>query len=95
MLALAGNRYRISFGSVAPRPIPAVRIEALLEGQALSDGLIQQAVRLVPAEIAPITDIRATKEYRLHMVGVMLERGLRAAFARLAGSGPAYGTSLI
>jgi carbon-monoxide dehydrogenase medium subunit len=95
VLALAGNRYRISFGSVAPRPIPAVRIEALLEGQALSDGLIQQAVRLVPAEIAPITDIRATKEYRLHMVGVMLERGLRAAFARLAGSGPAYGTSLI
>ena len=95
VLALAGNRYRISFGSVAPRPIPALRIEALLEGQALSDGLIQKAVRLVREEIAPITDIRATKEYRLHMVGVMLERGLRAAVARLAGTGPDYGTSLI
>jgi len=95
VLALAGNRYRISFGSVAPRPIAAERIEALLEGQALSDDLIQQAVRLVPEEIAPITDIRATKEYRLHMVGVMLERGLRAAVARRAGTGPDYGTSLI
>jgi carbon-monoxide dehydrogenase medium subunit len=95
VLALAGNRYRISFGSVAPRPIAAERIEALLEGQALSEDLIQQAVRLVPEEIAPITDIRATKEYRLHMVGVMLERGLRAAVARLAGTGPEYGTSLI
>jgi CO/xanthine dehydrogenase FAD-binding subunit len=95
VLALAGNRYRISFGSVAPRPIAAERIEALLEGQALSDDLIQKAVRLVPEEITPITDIRATKEYRLHMVGVMLERGLRAAVARLAGTGPDYGTSLI
>ena len=95
VLALAGNCYRISFGSVAPRPIPAERIEAMLEGQALSDDLIQQAVRLVPEEITPITDIRASKEYRLHMVGVMLERGLRAAVARLAGTGPDYGTSLI
>ena len=94
-LALAGNRYRISFGSVAPRPIAAEEIEALLEGQTLSDDLIQAAVRLVPQEITPITDIRATKEYRLHMVGVMLERGLRAAVARLAGTGPEYGTSLI
>jgi len=95
VLALAGNRYRISFGSVAPRPIAAERIEALLQGQALSDDLIRQAVRLVPEEIAPVTDIRATKEYRLHMVCVMLERGLRAAVARLAGAGPEYGTSLI
>ena len=95
VLALAGNRYRISFGAVAPRPIAAERIEALLEGQALSGDLIQRAVRLVPAEIAPITDIRATKEYRAHMVGIMLERGLRAAVARLEGAGPEYGTSLI
>ena len=95
VLALAGNRYRISFGSVAPRPIAAERIEALLEGQPISEELIQQAVRLVPEEIAPITDIRATKEYRMHMVGVMLERGLRAAVARQAGTGPEYGTSLI
>jgi CO/xanthine dehydrogenase FAD-binding subunit len=95
VLALAGNRYRISFGSVAPRPIAGERIEALLEGQPLSDELIRQAVKLVPEVITPITDIRATKEYRAHMVGVMLERGLRAAVARLAGTGPAYGTSLI
>ncbi len=95
VLALAGHRYRVSFGAVAPRPLIARRIEALLEGQALADELIQKAVRVVPEEIAPITDIRATREYRAHMVGVMLERGLRAAVARLAGEGPGYGTSLI
>jgi len=95
VLVLDGNKYRISFGSVAPRPIRGEKIESLLDGRTLSDDLIQQAVELVPQEISPITDIRATREYRMHMVGVMLERGLRAAVARLAGSGPAYGTSLI
>jgi CO/xanthine dehydrogenase FAD-binding subunit len=95
VLALAGNSYRISFGAVAPRPVAGERIEALLQGQALSDDLIQKALGLVPEVIVPITDIRATKEYRLHMVGVMLERGLRAAVARLGGTGPDYGTGLI
>ena len=95
VLVLAGHSYRVSFGSVAPRPIRGERIESLLEGRPLSEELLQQAVRLVPEEIAPITDLRATKEYRTHMVCIMLERGLRAAVARLAGNGPEYGTSLI
>jgi CO/xanthine dehydrogenase FAD-binding subunit len=95
VLAFADNHYRISFGSVAPRPIRGERIEALLAGHALSDDLIRAAVRLVPEEIAPITDIRSTKEYRMYMVGVMLERGLRAAVTRLTDSGPAYGISVI
>lgn len=95
VMALAGNSYRISFGSVAPRPLRAARIEALLDGQPLSDALIERAIQLVPQEITPITDIRATKEYRTQMTGVMLERGLRAAVSRLNGGGPEYGTSLI
>jgi CO/xanthine dehydrogenase FAD-binding subunit len=95
VLTLAGKSYRVSFGAVAPRPIRSEKIEALLEGRELTDDLIRQAVKLLPEEIVPITDIRATKDYRLHMTGVMLERGLRAATARLAGAGPAYGTSLI
>ena len=95
VLVFAGNSYRVSFGAVAPRPVRGEKIEALLEGRELTDSLIRQAVKLLPEEIAPITDIRATKEYRLHMTGVMLERGLRAAVARLNGNGPEYGTSLI
>jgi len=95
VLAYADNHYRISFGSVAPRPIRGERIEALLNGHTLSDDLVQRAVGLVVEEIAPITDIRASKEYRMHMVGVMLERGLRTAVSRVTGSGPVYGTSVI
>ena len=50
---------------------------------------------LVDAAISPITDVRATKEYRTHMSRVMLERSLVAAAARLEGGGPAYGESVI
>lgn len=95
VMALAGNEYRVSFGSVAPTPIRGARIEKLLRGKKLTNELVREAVGLVPKEIAPITDIRSTKEYRMHMVGVMLERGLRAAAARLAGRGPEYGEELI
>jgi CO/xanthine dehydrogenase FAD-binding subunit len=46
-------------------------------------------------EIKPITDIRATKEYRLHMAKIMFERGLNAAVSRLNGGGPEFGKNLI
>jgi CO/xanthine dehydrogenase FAD-binding subunit len=95
VMALAGRRFRVAFGSVAPTPVRGRKIEALLEGKDLSDDLIQDAVALLPQEISPITDIRASREYRMHMVGVMLERGLRAAASRLAGGGPALGVELI
>ena len=95
VVAFAGNRYRVAFGAVAPRPIRGHRIEALLAGRQLSAALMERAVQLLPQEITPITDIRATREYRAHMAGVMLERGLQAAVSRLRGKGPAYGTRLI
>lgn len=86
VLALAGNAYRVAYGSVAPRPIRGEKVEALLAGRPLTDELIGEAVRLAKEEIKPITDIRATKEYRAHMIGVMLECALRAAVARFRGS---------
>jgi len=95
VLALPENQYRIAFGSVAPIPLRAGIIESLLNGKTLSNELIEQATGLVPEIISPITDIRASKEYRLHMCQVMLGRGVTAAVERLGGGGPAYGTSLI
>lgn len=94
-LCLKGNQYRVAFGSVAPVPIRAERIEALLNGKQLNDDLVDSAKELVPEEIKPITDIRASKEYRMHMSQVMLGRALNTAAERLAGRGPEYGTWLI
>ncbi len=95
IIALAKNEYRIAYGSVGPRPTRAKKIEALLNGKVLNDKLINAAVKLVGSEISPITDIRASKEYRAHICEVMLERGLKAAVERLNGKGPKYGISLI
>ena len=71
-------------------------IEELFKGQnTITPEFMQKAVELVSQIISPITDIRATKEYRLQMIKVMLERGMQAAVARLQSKKPAYGTKFI
>ncbi|MDP3684595.1 MAG: xanthine dehydrogenase family protein subunit M, partial [Ignavibacteria bacterium] len=95
ILAFDDYSFRISFGAVAPTPVRAMRIERLINRMKLVPELVEKAQQLVEDDIAPITDIRATKEYRLHMAKVMLERGLNAALNRLNGGGPAYGQSVI
>ena len=95
ILALEGNEYRIAFCAVGPVAARAGKIEALLTGKELTDELIEAAKNLVPEEISPIADIRASGEYRMHMAQVMLGRGLKEAVARLGGTGTEYGTSVI
>jgi CO/xanthine dehydrogenase FAD-binding subunit len=95
VLALPEHLYHVAFGAVAPTPVRARKIESLMYGRVLDDALIAQARRLIADETCPITDIRASREYRAHMLEVMFERGVRAAVARLSGGGPAYGTALI
>lgn len=95
LMAFSDNTYRVAFGAVAPVPIRAKKIEALLNGKRINGNLIEKATQIIPDEITPITDIRASKEYRMLMAKVMFERGIKAAVDRLNGSGPAYGTSLI
>jgi CO/xanthine dehydrogenase FAD-binding subunit len=95
ILALEGNEYRLAFCAVGPRPARARKIELFLNGKEISDSLVEEAKNLIPEEISPITDVRATKEYRMHMAKVMLERGIKAAIERLNGHGPEYGTKLI
>lgn len=95
ILALEGNEYRLAFCAVGPLPSRAKKIETLLNGKPLTDSLINEAKNLVPEEISPITDVRATKEYRSHVAKIMFERGIKAAVERLNGKGPAYGEKLI
>lgn len=83
VLALEGHEYRVAFGAVGPIPTRARKIEALLQGNELTESLLKEVKALVPEEIAPITDIRSSKEYRTLMIKVMLERGLQAAVSAL------------
>lgn len=95
VLAFEDNTYRVCYGSVAPTPVRAQKIEALWNGNTIDKELLSEAIKLVELEIKPISDVRASKEYRLHMAKVMLEIGLEATLGRLAGNGPAYGTKLL
>lgn len=95
VLALPENEFRIAFGAVAPTPVRGARIEKLLNGKEPDGEILEEAVRLLPEEISPITDIRAEKEYRIHMTGVMLKRGVQTAVSRMERGEPAYGTRVI
>jgi CO/xanthine dehydrogenase FAD-binding subunit len=95
ILALSEGSFRISFGAVAPVPVRAKKIEKLLSEQTITPSLVEKAKQLIEEEIKPITDVRATKEYRMHMAKVMFERGFDLSIKRLNGTGPDYGTNVI
>ena len=89
------NEYKVAFGAVAPTPFRSTRIEDALRGRPLDDALVADVVAMVDDEISPITDMRASAEYRTRMAEVMLERGLWEATERFAGTGTDYGVRLI
>jgi carbon-monoxide dehydrogenase medium subunit len=76
---------RIALGSVAPTPLRAVQAERVLQGQAPGIEIFREAAYIAMSECAPITDIRASSEYRRKMVGVLTRRSLEAAWQQLDG----------
>jgi len=83
-LWVEGNKFkdvRIALGAVAPVVIRASKAEALLEGQSVSEGLIQEAAKIAVGEAKPIDDFRASKEYRNDLIEVGTRRTLQAALA--------------
>lgn len=70
---------RIVLGAVAPTPIRAKSAEALLRGKELNDALIEQAAEAAMQEAQPISNVRASAEYRREMVKVLTRRALKQA----------------
>lgn len=73
---------RLALGAVAPVPMRAAAAEALLPGHALTDDLLQEVGATAAREAAPIDDLRASVEYRRHLVNILTQRALRGALAR-------------
>ena len=55
---------RVALGAVAKKPFRARRVEKALLGKKVSEELLRQAAETALKESDPITDIRASKEYR-------------------------------
>jgi len=83
--ALENKNYRIAVCAVGPIPKRAEKTEQFLAGKELSEDVILEAQNIIATEISPITDIRASKEYRIHMVKIMMERALKESVALLKG----------
>ena len=65
---------KIVLGAVAPTPMRAKKAEELLKGQEVEPGLTEKAAQMAAAESQPITDVRASAEYRKEMVRVFTRR---------------------
>jgi aerobic carbon-monoxide dehydrogenase medium subunit len=76
-LSLEGSRCRaawIAAGSVAPTPVRLEKTEAVLQGNDLSDDLLELAEEVAAGEVSPMDDIRASASYRRQIVGVYVRR---------------------
>jgi len=72
------TRARVALGSLSATVIRAEAVEASLIGRRLDEASIAAAVATVQAMIEPISDVRATAEYRQDVTGTVLGRTLRA-----------------
>ena len=73
---------RIGLGAVAPTPLLAEEAGALLSGAPATDATYIRAAEAARSIISPIDDMRGTKEFRIHVTGVLVERVLREAVRR-------------
>lgn len=75
----------IGVGAVAPTPLVATEAAQLLIGQEVSESTLASAAQAAKTIVAPITDMRGTREYRIHVTGVLVRRVLETAIARARG----------
>jgi len=68
----------VTLGAVAPTIIHAVEAESYLKGKQLTDEVIVKAGELARAASRPISDVRASADYRAEMTRVITSRGLIA-----------------
>lgn len=74
---------RIALGSVAPIPMRAKRAEAFLLGKVPDEKTFADAGQIASSESKPISDIRASENYRKKMVSVLIRRALMDAWNQI------------
>ena len=76
---------RIGLGAVAPVPLRASKTEALLRGKPLTAALLKEAAATAASESSPISDQRASAEYRRWIVEALTRRGLEQNWKAATG----------
>jgi carbon-monoxide dehydrogenase medium subunit len=70
---------RMAFGAVAPKPMRAYGAEEFLTGKRLTREIILEAAHIAANETQPISDVRASKEYRKEAARVLARRAIENA----------------
>ncbi len=78
---------RLALGAVAPTPMRALDAEAVLVGKELSAEIIDRAAEIASKESRPISDLRASADYRRELVKVLTKRGLNSVISGTKGDG--------
>jgi CO/xanthine dehydrogenase FAD-binding subunit len=81
----AVRRARVALSAVAPTIVRATAVEEALAGVAPTPEALASAAAHAAGTAAPISDVRASREYRLGMIPVITRRALQAAVDRADG----------
>ncbi|MGE4082444.1 MAG: xanthine dehydrogenase family protein subunit M [Vicinamibacterales bacterium] len=73
----------IALSSAGPCAVRVAEAEALLVGQRPTSDLVRAAGAAAAARSQPQADLRGSVEFKKHLAGVLVTRGLRQALARL------------
>ena len=73
---------RIGTGGVAPTPARARQTEGQLNGQIWNADTLRQAQATLTHEFQPISDLRASSDYRRTVLGALLQRAWRESTGR-------------
>ena len=68
---------RIAMGSVAPTPIRLTTAEEFLKDKEINSKLVEEAMYRMRKEVEPISDIRASAEYRRYISGILFKRAFK------------------
>jgi carbon-monoxide dehydrogenase medium subunit len=74
---------KIALGAVTPKPIRALDAEQYMLGKRLNIETVKEAAFLINQSAAPISDIRASAQYRLELLPVIGERAIRSCAINL------------
>jgi aerobic carbon-monoxide dehydrogenase medium subunit len=74
---------RIVLGAVAPTVMRARKAEDRLKGKKIDAAAVEEAARLASEEARPITDVRASAEYRREMVEALTAKCIEQALMNL------------
>ena len=71
---------RVALGAVAPKVIRAPQAEAFLDGRKITPEAMEEAGRIAVNDARPITDFRASADYRKNLVSVLTKRCIEGAY---------------